>query len=133
VKESHEKLVERVREVVPDVLPAHVFELLSTHENTFSKNLLDAVIDILLEDRSYPKDLKGKAKARVAEKKTEEISEDIDTNMDYTLLDASRRLGSVYQKLSLVCFDFPFFRTLLICMIAMPPQEFSRPRPYAHS
>jgi TRIAD3 protein (E3 ubiquitin-protein ligase RNF216) len=133
VRESHERLVERVREVVPDVLPAHVFKLLSTHEDTFFNNLLDVVIHILLEDRSYPKDIKGKAKARAAEKETEESPGDIRTNMDYTLLDANRRLGSVYQSLSLVCFDFPFFRTLLICMVAIPPQEFSLPRPHVHS
>jgi TRIAD3 protein (E3 ubiquitin-protein ligase RNF216) len=111
VQESHERLVERVREVVPDVLPAHVFKLLSTHEDTFADNPLDVVIHILLEDRSYPKDLKGKAKARAAEKETEESPGDIDTNMDYTLLDANRHLGSVYRNLSWVCFDFPFFCT----------------------
>ena len=125
VRESHERLVERVREVVPDVLPAHVFKLLSTHENTFANNLLDVVIHILLEDRSYPKDHKGKAKARTAEKETEESPGDIDTNMDYTLLDATRHLGSVYHNLSLVCFYFPLFRTLLTCMIAIPLHQFS--------
>jgi len=111
-QESHERLVERVREVVPDVLPAHVFDLLSIHEPAFPNNLLDVVIDILLEDRSYPKDLKGKAKARATDKKaTGEISGDIDTGEDYTLLDANRRLGSGYRTLSLVRFDFPPFRT----------------------
>jgi hypothetical protein len=111
-QESHESLVERVREVVPDVLPAHVFDLLSIHEPAFPNNLLDVVIDILLEDRSYPKDLKGKAKARTSDKKTTgETSGDIDTGVDYSLLDANRRLGSGYRTLSWVRFGFPSFRT----------------------
>jgi TRIAD3 protein (E3 ubiquitin-protein ligase RNF216) len=128
VQESHERLVERVREVVPDVLPAHVFKLLSLHETTFANDILDAVIHILLEDRSYPKDVKGKAKAKVFEKKIEEVSGDIDINADYTLLDTNRRLGSVYRTLSLVRFDIPFFRNLLTCVTAIPPQQFSRHR-----
>jgi TRIAD3 protein (E3 ubiquitin-protein ligase RNF216) len=102
-QESHERLVERVREVVPDVLPAHVFKLLSIHETAFANNLLDLVIHILLEDRSYPKDLKGKAKARTAEEKTTEIPGDTDTDVDYLLLDANRHLGSTYRTLSMVC------------------------------
>jgi len=130
VQESHERLVERVREVVPDVLPAHVFKLLSIHENTFANNLLGAVIHILLEDRSYPKDVKGKAKA--VDKKTEEVSGDIDTDVDYTLLGTNRRLGSVYRTLSLVRFDLPFFRKLLTCMTAIPPQQFRRHRSHIH-
>ena len=123
VQESHERLVERVREVVPDVLPAHVFELLSIHETTFADNILDAVIHILLEDRSYPKDVKGKAKAKAFEE-IEKVSEDI----DYTLLDTNRRLGSVYRTLSLVRFDIPFFRNLLTCVTAIPPKRFPRHR-----
>lgn len=130
VQESHERLVERVREVVPDVLPAHVFKLLSTHETVFANNLLDAVIHTLLEDRTYPKDVKGKAKA--VEKKTEEVSGDIGTGVDYRLLDMNRRRGSVYRTLSLVRFDLPFFHKLLTCMIAIPPQQFRRHRSHIH-
>ena len=129
VQESHERLVERVREVVPDVLPAHVFKLLAMHETAFPNNLLDAVIHILLEDRSYPKDVKGKAKAV---EKTEEVSGDIDTGVDYTLPDKNRRLGSVYRTLSLVRFDFPFLRKLLTCMTAIPPQQFPPHRSRIH-
>jgi TRIAD3 protein (E3 ubiquitin-protein ligase RNF216) len=130
VQESHERLVERVREVVPDVLPAHVLELLSMHETAFANNLLDAVIHTLLEDRSYPKDVKGKAKA--VNKETEEVLGNIDTDVDYTLLDTNRRLGSTYRTLSLVCFDFPFFRKLLSCMTAIPPQQFHQHPSHIH-
>lgn len=130
VEEPHERLVEWVREVVPDVLPAHVFKLLSIHKTTFGNNTLDAVIHILLEDRSYPKDVKGKAKA--VEKKTEQVSGDIDTDVDYTVLNTNRRLGSVYRTLSLVHFNFPFFRKLLTCMTAIPPQQFPPHRSHIH-
>jgi len=124
VQEPHERLVERVREVVPDVLPAHVVKLLSMHETAFPNNLLEAVIHILLEDRSYPKDVKGKGKAKAVEKKTEEVSGDIGADVDYTRPDKSRRLGSAYRTLSLVRFDFPLLRKLLTCLTAIPPQQF---------
>lgn len=114
--EPHERLVERVREVVPDVLPAHVFKLLAIHETAFADNLLNVVIHILLEDRSYPKDIKGKAKARASEEKPTEMSGDIDASVDYMDLGTNRHLGSVYQTLSLVRFDFPFIHTLLSCI-----------------
>ncbi|KAI0001329.1 hypothetical protein BJV74DRAFT_819893 [Russula compacta] len=99
--EPHERLVERVREVVPDVLPAHVFNLLAIHETAVADNLLDVVIHILLEDRSYPKDIKGKVKARASEEKATEILGDIDTSVDYMDLGANRHLGSMYRTLSL--------------------------------
>jgi len=105
VRESLERLVERVREVVPDVLPAHVFRLLSIHETVFADNLLDVVIHILLEDQSYPKDLKGKAKAREEDEEDETtvgFLEDTNTNVDYLPLDANWHLGSAYWTLSLV-------------------------------
>jgi len=107
--ESHDRLVERVREVVPDVLPTHVFELLAMHETTFPNNLLDAVIHMLLEDRSYPKDVKGKAKARAAES-TAETSEDL---VDYSRVGGDRRLGPKYRILSSVRYNSPFVRTPL--------------------
>ena len=60
---------------VVDPEPARHGEI---HEPAFPNNLLDVVIDILLEDRSYPKDLKGKAKARATdEKATGEISHNV--------------------------------------------------------
>jgi hypothetical protein len=100
--ETHERLVERVREVVPDVLPAHVFGLLAAHETVPRNDLLNVVIHILLEDRSYPKDIKGKGKARAAGEKPAENSGDTNTSVDYTCLDAGRRLGRVYRNLSIV-------------------------------
>ena len=107
VQESQERLVERVREVVPDVLPAHVFQLLSIYETAFADDLLDVIVHILLEDQSYPKDLKGKARAREEEDEetTLGFSGDADMNVDYLPLNANRHLGSVYRTLSLVCFD----------------------------
>jgi TRIAD3 protein (E3 ubiquitin-protein ligase RNF216) len=104
----HERLVERVREVVPDVLPAHVFELLAEHEAVPHVELLNVVIHILLEDRSYPKDIKGKGKAREPEEKSAEISGDTNRSVDYTHPDASRHLGRVYQDLSLVRINISF-------------------------
>jgi TRIAD3 protein (E3 ubiquitin-protein ligase RNF216) len=121
VQESLERQVERVREVIPDVLPTHVFDLLSIHEAAFSNNLLDIVIHILLEDRSYPKDLKGKAKA-AEEEDTAEFLRGIYMNVDYTVLDTNRHLGSVYRTLSLVRLDLAFLRTLLTFRIAIPLQ-----------
>jgi E3 ubiquitin-protein ligase RNF216 len=103
--EPYERLVERVHEVVPDVLPAHVFDLLATHDTGVNNrdSLLNLVIHILLEDRSYPKDIKGKGKARAA---AEETSGDTNTSVDYTH-PPDRRLGRAYQNLSLVRINFP--------------------------
>lgn len=109
VLEPHERLVERVREVVPDVLPAHVFELLAAHETNFHNDLLNVVIHILLEDRSYPKDIKGKGKARVSGEKAAEISGDTNTSVDYTHPNAERRLGQTYRNLSIVRVNVTFF------------------------
>jgi TRIAD3 protein (E3 ubiquitin-protein ligase RNF216) len=99
----HEVLVERVREVVPDVLPAHVFDLLDRHKAAFTGNLLDAVIHHLLEDPSYPKDLKGKGKARTAKENPLGNPGDVNTGIDYAKFDANRSRGPVYRGLCLVC------------------------------
>ncbi|KAI9456529.1 hypothetical protein BJY52DRAFT_553150 [Lactarius psammicola] len=100
-QEPHEVLVERVREVVPDVLPAHVFDLLDQHKADFSGNLLNGVILTLLEDSSYPKDLKGKGKVRAAEENPSEVSGDDNTSIDYANLDVKRSRGPVYRGLCL--------------------------------
>jgi hypothetical protein len=109
VQESLERLVERVREVVPDVLRTHVSRLLSIHETVFSDNLLEVVIHILLEDRSYPKDLKGKARAGEEDEEEETavgLLENTNTNVDYLPLVANRHPGSAYRTLSLVRFEY---------------------------
>ena len=100
--ETQERLVERVREVVPDVLPAHVFDLLAAHETAFHNDILNVVIHILLEDRSYPKDIKGKGKARAAGEKPAEISGGTNPSVDYTHPNADRHLGRAYRSLSIV-------------------------------
>jgi hypothetical protein len=108
--EPYERLVERVREVVPDVQPAHVFELLATRDTGVNNrdDLLNLVIHILLEDRSYPKDIKEKGKARASAEKAPETSGGANASVDYTLPNPDRHLGRVYRNLSLVRFNFPF-------------------------
>lgn len=112
--EPHERLVERVREVVPDVQPAHVFDLLATHDTGVNDrdNLLNLVIHILLEDRSYPKDIKEKGKARASAEKAAETSWDTNTSVDYTHPNPDRRLGRAYRDLSLVRIIFLFLLKL---------------------
>lgn len=112
--EPYERLVERVREVVPDVLPAHVFDLLATHDTGVPNrdDLLNLAILILLEDRTYPKDIKGKGKARAAAEERAETSGDSNTSVDYTHPNLDRRLGQVYRNLSLVRISFLFFLKL---------------------
>jgi hypothetical protein len=109
--ESYERLVERVREVVPDVLPAHAFDLLATRDIGFDNrdDLLHLVIHILLEDRSYPKDIKEKGKARATAEEAAETSGDTNTSVDYTRPNPDRRLGQVYRNLSLVRTNLLFF------------------------
>jgi TRIAD3 protein (E3 ubiquitin-protein ligase RNF216) len=116
--EPYERLVERVREVVPDVLPAHIFDLLASRDTGVNNrdDLLNLVIHILLEDRSYPKDIKGKGKARAAAEDAAETSGDTNTGADYTHPNPDRRLGRVYQNLSLVRINFAFLLKLLTGM-----------------
>jgi E3 ubiquitin-protein ligase RNF216 len=115
-QETDERLVERVREVVPDVLPAHVFELLAQHKTAFSDILLDVIIHNLLEDKSYPRDTKGKGKERaVEEKKLPEIFGDHNMSIDYTHPNANKPVGPAYRVLSLVCINSLLLRSLLIC------------------
>jgi E3 ubiquitin-protein ligase RNF216 len=113
--EPYERLVERVREVVPDVLPAHVFDLLVSRDTGVDNrdDLLNLVIHILLEDRSYPKDIKGKGKARAAVEEAAEMSGDTNTGVDYTHPNPDRRLGKGYRNLSLVRINFSFLFKLL--------------------
>jgi E3 ubiquitin-protein ligase RNF216 len=115
VQEPDERLVERVREVVPDVLPAHVFQLLAQHKAAFSDVLLDVVIHNLLEDQSYPRDTKGKGKERAVEKKLADILDD-NMSVDYRHPNADRPVGPAYSVLSLVCINVLLPRMLLTCV-----------------
>jgi hypothetical protein len=103
-----------VREVVPDVLPAHAFDLLATRDIGVDNrdDLLNLVIHILLEDRSYPKDIKQKGKARATAEEAEEPSGDTNTSVDYTHPNQDRRLGRVYRNLSIVRTNLPFLLKL---------------------
>ena len=114
-QQPHEELVERVREVVPDVLPAHVFKLLDQHKAAHSGSILDVVIHTLLEDSSYPKDLKGKGKARAAKDNPSEIPGDVNASINYAILDANRSRGPVYRTLCLVRLGASVPRRSLTC------------------
>ena len=113
--ESYERLVERVREVVPDVLPAHAFDLLATRDIGFDNrdDLLNLVIHILLEDRSYPKDIKEKGKARATVEEAPRTSGNTDASEDYAHPNPDRRLGKTYRNLSLVRTNILFLLKLL--------------------
>lgn len=116
--EPYERLVERVREVVPDVQPAHVFDLLATRDTGVNNrdDLLNLVTHILLEDRSYPKDIKEKGRARAAPEEAAETSGNTNTSVDYTHPNPDRRLGKEYQNLSLVRINASFLLKLLTGM-----------------
>jgi E3 ubiquitin-protein ligase RNF216 len=116
-QEPDERLVERVREVVPDVLPSHVLKLLAQHKKaTFSGLLLDVIIHNLLEDQSYPRDAKGKGKERAAEKKLVEFFGNNSMNIEYTHPNADKPAGSTYRVLSMVCINSSLLRRFLTCV-----------------
>jgi E3 ubiquitin-protein ligase RNF216 len=116
-QEPDERLVERVREVVPDVLPSHVLKLLAQHKKaTFSGILLDVIIHNLLEDQSYPRDTKGKGKERAAEKKLVEFFGNNSMNIDYTHPNADKPVGSAYRVLCMVCINSSLLRRFLTCV-----------------
>ncbi|KAI0739759.1 hypothetical protein C8Q80DRAFT_1200487 [Daedaleopsis nitida] len=55
--------VARVFEIIPDVLPAHVFSLVEQQYPTHKDNVVEAVLHTLFENPDYPKvDAKGKRK-----------------------------------------------------------------------
>ena len=55
--------VAQVLEIIPDVLPAHVFSLLEQYYPNSKDKVVETVLHVLFEDPDYPKaDTKGKRK-----------------------------------------------------------------------
>ncbi|KAH9926626.1 uncharacterized protein BXZ73DRAFT_19576, partial [Epithele typhae] len=53
----------QVLEIIPDVLPAHVFSLVEQHYPSFKEKVVESVLHLLFEDPGYPKiEAKGKGK-----------------------------------------------------------------------
>ncbi|KAI0691586.1 hypothetical protein C8Q76DRAFT_634530 [Earliella scabrosa] len=55
--------VAQVMEIIPDVLPAHVYSLMEEHHPKHKENVVEAVLHAIFENPDYPKiDAKGKRK-----------------------------------------------------------------------
>lgn len=93
--------VERVIDVVPDVQPAHVLNLVEKFISTNPSQVVEQVLHALFEDSSYPKiNRKGK-------RKIEEITASHTVSppkIDYLNGDREYNVGPHYIELSLVSF-----------------------------
>lgn len=55
--------VAQILEIIPDVLPSHIYELIEKHLPTYGSKVVEPILHLLFEDPSYPKvDRNGKRK-----------------------------------------------------------------------
>ena len=90
----------QVHEIVPDVLPEYVLQLIQTFEE--KDDLVGEVLHVLFEDPAYPRiDSKGKAKAVLPERKAPSAHATTG-EIDFSRVDRDRNGGPVYVELARV-------------------------------
>ncbi|KAI0055178.1 hypothetical protein BV25DRAFT_284450 [Artomyces pyxidatus] len=105
IHDPHEHYVAQVREVVPDVLAAHVFELVERYEVAHPEDVVGAVLHALFEDPTYPKEVRDKGKGKAVDRSGQDSSSG---GTDYSRTDREH-LGLAYRTLALeqLYVDFP--------------------------
>lgn len=98
---NNDRKLSAILEVVPDVQPAHVLELLDEFEGVISS----VVEHLLSEDNDYPKILvkkNGKGKKRARTEDLTDDNEEVPWKMttDWWNLDARKEGSQEYQKLA---------------------------------
>ncbi|KAJ3829988.1 hypothetical protein F5880DRAFT_1607038 [Lentinula raphanica] len=110
--DTQSSMLAQVLELVPDVQPAYAEELIAQHSVTRPGEVLEAVINALFEDPSYPKlDKKGKRKATEqpydeGHHKKQRLD---DLTLDYSRTDREYKGSVHYTDLSIeqLMVDFP--------------------------
>ncbi|CCM00543.1 uncharacterized protein FIBRA_02577 [Fibroporia radiculosa] len=101
--------VSQVLEIVPDVLPEHVRELIERHLPAHQQQVVETVLHILFEDPTYPKvDLRNKGK-RKREVEQDDAEKNAKLKVDYACTDRIREGGPSYDRHALgqLYLDFP--------------------------
>ncbi|KAL0960254.1 hypothetical protein HGRIS_011885 [Hohenbuehelia grisea] len=99
----------QVLEIIPDVTPEHVYQLIQTHLPTHGGGVVEQVLHVLFEDPHYPRvDKKGKRKAD--EPAPDDNRGHPKTRIDYASIDRLAPRGIVYDALALeqLQTDFPY-------------------------
>ena len=101
--DPHSKHLALILEVVPDVLPRHVGELIERHYPTHNDQVVERVLEVLFDDPSYPKvEKKGETKRKALE--IEDLLERPPSRVkiDFASVDRLKPAGRNYRKLTLV-------------------------------
>lgn len=112
VSDPADAYVAQVLEIVPDVLPAHVFDLVQNREG----NVVEQVLHLLFEDPTYPKASnkgKGKRKRERDDDAAESSSAPVKVKIDYASEDREPVPGFQYSALSLVGVSYELVSTLI--------------------
>ncbi|OCH88146.1 hypothetical protein OBBRIDRAFT_795550 [Obba rivulosa] len=102
--------VASVLEIIPDVLPSHVRELVERQYPEYQANIVEAVLHLLFESPNYPKETRGaKGKRKREVDDDEDVREAARAKIDYGSKDRRREGGPHYAKAAVLqlCEDFP--------------------------
>lgn len=100
---SFDTYVAQVLEIIPDVLPAHVFSLIEQRHPTHKDNVVEAVLHLLIENPDYPKvDVKGKGKRKRDDSDDHQAERAVRLKVDYGDKNRKADRGLHYASLAIV-------------------------------
>ncbi|EIW57041.1 uncharacterized protein TRAVEDRAFT_73305 [Trametes versicolor FP-101664 SS1] len=101
--------VAQIMEIIPDVLPAHVYSLVEQHYPNYLDKVVEPVLHNLFENPDYPKaDAKGKGK-RKRDEEEEQAGRAVKPKIDYGTKERKWEGGIYYHALAMdqLISDFP--------------------------
>ncbi|KAI0753809.1 hypothetical protein C8Q74DRAFT_1211250 [Fomes fomentarius] len=99
---SFDTYVAQVLEIIPDVLPAHVFSLIEQRHPTHKDNVVEAVLHLLMENPDYPKvDVKGKGKRKRDDSDDHQAQRAVRPKVDYGDKNRKADRGLHYASLTI--------------------------------
>lgn len=94
--------VAQIIEIIPDVLPAHVYSLVEQHYPNYLDKVVEPVLHNLFENPDYPKaDAKGKGK-RKRDEEEEQAERAVKLKIDYGSKERKWEGGIYYHALAMV-------------------------------
>lgn len=97
-----DQYVAQVVEIVPDVDPEHVVELLRRHIDDYKDKAVEPVLHILFENPDYPKVEKGKGKGKRKREDDDAGPSKAKVKVDYMDKRRQKHAGPWYNELALV-------------------------------
>lgn len=101
----HSKHLTLILEVIPDVLPAHITELIERLYPTHKDRVVERILQDLFDNPSYPKvekPLAGKGKRKAEELEDALGGHPSRVKIDFASVDRPKPAGKNYRKLALV-------------------------------